>query len=675
MKGFVHYSTRVKDYRKCSTTPEKCEYGAENHHPIAENETVSQAIEKANEKRYAKNTVGGGKKRKRKLEPTPESVKDEEKETVKNTNDVIDDNQNDYSHLTVREAEEILDKRTNAWRFQQLLNKRDVASTELDEAKEATARALEDYRQEDLDEDEKNRRHEVVREKVRAEREAFYNYLHRNGNLEEYKNETALVAARISEDAFEEEYEGDTFGNAIRAVEYPSGSREWLEQRQLGIGGSDVGAILKLEDNKYTKSNYQDVLKSKTEAISDEEVERQQDNNTGFSGPAGRGNAWEPLIAKRFADENPQYDLLHSKASWVNKDRPWQFANYDGILRDKKTGEYGILEIKTASDASKWDEGIPNNYRAQVLHYLNATGYSYAHVAVQIDDHEYRQYSLSADDPLTNGGTETYEDRIEDLEKFHENAQDVRDGHVVKKQVSQKSVWDNKAKMRNGLKHLAAYRQESADEIWERMEERVNNGESRDAVMRSEYASFDPSERQKDTVSIDLETTGAGVNTGEILEIGIIRSDANGNVVDEYQGLYSVDKRGLEARGTGAEDVHNISVKDLEKRKRFSHPDVQKRVADIMGLKTNDTVMLAHNAAFENKWLRQELDDFHDADLPVVDTMHLSRYHDHDAIDNTLSSFAERHGIQYVDAHRALNDARMTTEAYENFIKEITGKE
>lgn len=49
-------------HRKCNTTPDRCEYGAESHHRIEPGETVEQAIEKANEKHFSQ-SVGSGRKR------------------------------------------------------------------------------------------------------------------------------------------------------------------------------------------------------------------------------------------------------------------------------------------------------------------------------------------------------------------------------------------------------------------------------------------------------------------------------------------------------------------------------------------------------------------------------------------------------------------------------------
>ena len=88
---------------------------------------------------------------------------------------------------------------------------------------------------------------EDLRTKIAESKSAYYDMLVARQNLDMYKDETAHLVARISDRSEDEEYEATAFGKVIRMNEYPSNSREWLIQRQGGIGGSDVGAILNLD--------------------------------------------------------------------------------------------------------------------------------------------------------------------------------------------------------------------------------------------------------------------------------------------------------------------------------------------------------------------------------------------------------------------------------------------
>lgn len=603
------------------------------------------------------------------------------RESVAAERDHIDTFLNPYRDMSEEDVRQVLADRTSSEEFKQLLADREAAREALNERRDAVLVAKGIYKQDPTEEN-----YEDLRQARDASRDAYNDFLLTHQALEEYKDVTALAAARLSElTAFEEEYEGDELGNVVKTVSYESGTREWLEQRQGGIGGSDVGSILKV-DPVYGDSDYRAVMASKVKEISDEEVAEQALNNEEFSGAQGRGNAWEPLIAQRFAEENPNYKLIHSKASWVNKENEWQYANFDGILEDRETGEKGILEIKTASDASHWDHGVPLGYRAQVLHYLNATGFKYAHVAVLIDDHEFRTYRIEADEQINpnDPNSPTYAEAAAPggpLESFWNEVKKRRviqaSGNPVKyNRLKSKFSWsNNKDRQDIVARDVAAFRDEDPEVVRARIDARIAAGGDPDAVIRDEYTSFNPADRKRDIVSIDLETSGFTAETGEIIEVGITRRNAAGKIVDTYQALFSVDERAARTIGTGMEDVHHISLDDIKGQPSFRDPSVQKRMAEIMGLKDRSTVMLAHNAKFEKSWLNQCLDGFHAADLPIIDTMHLSRYFAPTTADNKLASFAPRFGVPYHNAHRALADAEMTVKAFSNFEKEMCSKD
>ena len=61
--------------------------------------------------------------------------------------------------------------------------------------------------------------------------------------------------------------------------------------------------------------------------------------------------------------------------SWLNDRIPFAAASLDGWIVEKKTGRKGIWESKTSEIVSsmhkeKWAGRIPDNYYAQLLHYL-----------------------------------------------------------------------------------------------------------------------------------------------------------------------------------------------------------------------------------------------------------------------------------------------------------------
>ena len=115
---------------------------------------------------------------------------------------------------------------------------------------------------------------------------------------------------------------------------------EWLKERQAGIGGSDVGAILGV--NKY-KTAFQ-VYIEKTETIS--EVKEQSE-------AAYWGDQFEDIVAKEF-EKRTGKKVRRDRKHYKNSEYPFMVANIDR----KVVGENAILECKTANQylASEWKD-------------------------------------------------------------------------------------------------------------------------------------------------------------------------------------------------------------------------------------------------------------------------------------------------------------------------------
>lgn len=153
---------------------------------------------------------------------------------------------------------------------------------------------------------------------------------------------------------------------------------EWLKERQKGIGGSDAAVILGLNPYKNNIRLWEEKTgKVQAEDISDKPYVKY-------------GTQAEDLLRELFKLDFPQYEVSHDENTIIKHPKyPFLFASLDGQLVDKKTGELGILEIKTTNilqsmQKEKWKEKIPDNYFCQVLHYLNVTGYSFAILKAQL---------------------------------------------------------------------------------------------------------------------------------------------------------------------------------------------------------------------------------------------------------------------------------------------------
>ena len=106
---------------------------------------------------------------------------------------------------------------------------------------------------------------------------------------------------------------------------------EWLKERQKGIGGSDVGAIMGV--NKW-KSAFEIYL-DKPEEITEEKES---------SEAAHFGTILEDIVAKEFTLRTGK-KVRKDNRHLVHKNYPFMVANIDRRI----VGENAILECKTAN--------------------------------------------------------------------------------------------------------------------------------------------------------------------------------------------------------------------------------------------------------------------------------------------------------------------------------------
>lgn len=84
---------------------------------------------------------------------------------------------------------------------------------------------------------------------------------------------------------------------------------------------------------------------------------------------------------------------------------PWMGAHLDRVIVGEDRGP-GVLEIKTAGtwSANRFgEEGsdhVPDEYIAQVQHYLAVTGYTWARLAVLIGGVDFRIFNIARDEEL-----------------------------------------------------------------------------------------------------------------------------------------------------------------------------------------------------------------------------------------------------------------------------------
>lgn len=166
----------------------------------------------------------------------------------------------------------------------------------------------------------------------------------------------------------------------------------WLKSRKAGVGGSDMSTILGL--NSF-KTPYELWLE-KTGRVEPEDISDKW--------AVIRGNALENELRKRFRANHPEMLVTDgTDKQFIAREKPYLRASLDGILQ-KENGDFGILEIKTASNrrAGDWhdDDGnlrIPPYYLAQVEFYALVTGWTWGVVYAAIGDDEPVEIPFEAD--------------------------------------------------------------------------------------------------------------------------------------------------------------------------------------------------------------------------------------------------------------------------------------
>lgn len=151
-------------------------------------------------------------------------------------------------------------------------------------------------------------------------------------------------------------------------------------------------------------------------------------------------------------------------------------------------------------------------------------------------------------------------------------------------------------------------------------------------------------------VVVDLETTGFSPKHGDrIVEIGIVKIDTSGNVTDEFSTLINPE------RDTGPVDIHGVTDEMVREAPRFI--DIAHEVLELL----SNSVVVAHNASFEERFLKAEfaVAGFDGLEFPALCTVWLGRK-TIDAPNHKLDTLVKHCGVGRGGTHEALEDARMT---------------
>ncbi len=176
---------------------------------------------------------------------------------------------------------------------------------------------------------------------------------------------------------------------------------------------------------------------------------------------------------------------------------------------------------------------------------------------------------------------------------------------------------------------------------------------------RGIISNYKPEKDYSSFVVFDIETTGLSAMNDGITEIGAIKL-VDGEVVDEYSQLINPEKLIPEfiTELTGIDD-HMVRDKPTIK-------EVLPSFVDFIG----DSVLVAHNASFDTGFIREKMKDLNlELNNPVLDTLELSRGAFPDLKNHKLDNLAKFLEVNLVNHHRAVDDAKATTEIFQKTLE------
>lgn len=172
---------------------------------------------------------------------------------------------------------------------------------------------------------------------------------------------------------------------------------EWLQLRRKGIGGSDIGALMKLNTHSSPLNIYKQKVEGWHEDLSDNVYIK-------------KGKDLEDFILQNYVIPNlsPKGYIVHKpNFMFINSNFPYLRANVDGIAYKPNTpsSENLIIEIKWVSEWAQknWNSdeycGIPASYYAQVQLYMAVTGCQNAKLFALFDSEwEVHEYNIPRDE-------------------------------------------------------------------------------------------------------------------------------------------------------------------------------------------------------------------------------------------------------------------------------------
>lgn len=166
-------------------------------------------------------------------------------------------------------------------------------------------------------------------------------------------------------------------------------------------------------------------------------------------------------------------------------------------------------------------------------------------------------------------------------------------------------------------------------------------------------------------VVFDIETTGLSPTSHKIIEIGMIRTDAQGTPLAYWSTFINP------LRPVTATEIHGISDDDVSNAPSFE------KVLDEILERIRGQVLSAHNAKFDVSFLKVEMArvGWELPKSPILCTMEESKEFIPGLANRKLETCANKLGIKEKVEHRALGDASITTALVNFYLNGKTNEE
>lgn len=171
---------------------------------------------------------------------------------------------------------------------------------------------------------------------------------------------------------------------------------------------------------------------------------------------------------------------------------------------------------------------------------------------------------------------------------------------------------------------------------------------------------------ETDFVVFDLETTGAKTPPCRVTEIGAYRV-AGGRITDEFHTLVNPET---------PIPLFIAQLTGISDRMVRNAPKFGEIAADFLRF-IGDSVLVAHNAHFDMRFLNHEIGRIHDEYRlanPHLCTVQLSRKLLPHIENHRLNTVAQYFNVALINHHRASEDARATAHIFVNLLEELESR-